>query len=294
MQLGSVTRAPRSAVRPRMHLPPIPGAKAHTVQGVPGKQLPAVPPKHPALPRPVPGLAELLRIADAAANRNPWIPGSPPATIHNAHYANTRAQLAFALQGPYNSVEGDIRIRDGVAVMEHNKGAPYDLTFDQWATLASRAGRHMRIDIKEAAALPAIVATLDRLGVPSGSVTFNLSVGQPLSPANQPMEVVQELRRHFPVAWVTLNMALPFSLGCAYAVHWAHRLGGHHLAVSVMPGLVSAADVASLRTAFECVNSWNEPRLGAIDVAAQTAKLRSWGVNGMIDLRAQDDPLAQS
>jgi hypothetical protein len=258
---------------------------------VPGPELPPVPPRHPSLPNPVPSLADLARLAATAPDAERFAPGSHPSMIRNAHYTNTRAQLAYALAGPYNSVEGDVRVRGGVPVMQHDSGAAHDLTFEQWALLASRAGKHLRIDLKEPAALPQVAATLERLGVPAGSVTFNVGLTTPWSKGLR-VEEVRALRERFPQAWITLNLPMPLGPGYLLAVRAARAIGGERLGVAVMAGLVHRGDIALLRSAFAAVNAWNLPLLGDPDVAKMTAKLRAIGVNGMVDLRRRDDPLA--
>ena len=275
----------RTAIVTALPVPPSIGGD------VPGPELPPIPPRHPALPNPVPTLAELARLAAGAPADQRFTPGDHPSTIRNAHYSNTRAQLAHALAGPYNSVEGDVRVRDGVAVMKHDAGAAYDLTFEQWALLASRAGKHLRIDIKEPAALAQVAATLERLGIPPGSVTFNVGLDTPWSKGTS-VDSIRALRARFPDAWITLNLPMPFGPGYLLAVRAAKAIGGDHLGVAVMGGLAHRGDIQFLRGAFAVVNAWNLPLLGDPDVAGMTAKLRAIGVNGMIDLRRKDDPLA--
>ncbi|MCW2920301.1 MAG: Family with sequence similarity er [Thermoleophilia bacterium] len=282
----------RSIVLPALHaLPGVPTLARFDASPVPGPELPPVRPKHPALPNPVPSLARLAELAAAAPADQRFTPGDHPSTIHNAHYSNTRAQLAYALAGPYNSVEGDVRVRDGIPVMKHDPDAAYDLTFEQWALIASRAGKHLRIDLKEPAALAQVAATLERLGIPAGSVTFNVGLPTPWS-AGVPIDAIRALRMRFPASWITLNLPVPLGPGYLLAVRAAQAIGGDHLGVAIMGGLVHRGDIAFLRSAFAVVNAWNLPLLGDPDVVAMTAKLRAIGVNGMVDLRRKDDPLA--
>jgi hypothetical protein len=289
-QPRSLVAVPAWVELPRLAPAAVPVAAA--APGLPGPELPAVPPKHPALPSPVPGLAQLLRIADAAPAGQRWVPGSEQALLRNAHYSNTRAQLAYALAGPYNSVEGDVRMRDGIPVMQHDGSGSHDLTFEQWAILAARAGKHLRIDVKESAALEPIARILERIGVPSGSITFNVAAGAPWSGANQKVPTIRALRERFPASWITLNLPLPLGPGYLLAVRIARELGPERLGVAIMGGLVHERDIRLLRTAFAAVNAWNEPRLKELDIEAETRRLRAMGVNGMIDLRRREDPLA--
>jgi hypothetical protein len=91
---------------------------------------------------------------------------------------------------------------------------------------------------------------------------------------------------------VTLNLPLPLGPGYLLAARIAKQIGSDHLGVAIMGGLVHASDVALLRRSFAVVNAWNLPLLGEPNVPELTAKLRAMGVNGMIDLRTKEDPLA--
>jgi hypothetical protein len=267
---------------------PLPPPAPH----VTGPDLPAISPRHPALPAP-PSLAELVRLAASAPHDERFVPGSHPSTIRNAHYANTRSQLAFALSGPYNSVEGDVRVRNGLAVMQHDARGRADLTFEQWAVLAAHAGKHLRIDIKEPTALDHVTRTLRQHGIPDGQVTFNVAIDTSWR-HGLTLDRVRALRSDFPASWITINLPLPLGPGYLLAARAARAIGGERLGVAVVAGLVRRADVALLRRTFAAVNAWNIPQLGDINVTDTTAHLRHIGVNGMIDLRRKNDPLASA
>jgi hypothetical protein len=260
---------------------------------LPGPELPPVPPKHPSLPNPVPTLAQLEQIADHANAAYRFTPGSHPSTMHNAHYGNTRTQLGYALAGPYNSVEGDVRFRDGVPVMQHDHDAPRDMTFEQWATLVARAGRHMRVDVKEHEALAPVVEILERLRVPQGSITFSLGSGLPGTPSFESVATIRALRDRFPGSWFTISPIVPFGPVYEIATRIAKAIGPARLGITVTAGYVSERDVRKLRGSFEFINAWNVPQFKPIDIEAETARLRAMGVNGMIDLRRSDDPFAE-
>jgi hypothetical protein len=297
MQLLAPDRTPMSpsatAPAPASTIPapgtPLPHVRA-TGSAVPGPELPPVAPKHPALPAP-PSLEQLATLADRAPRQWRFPSGAPQSEIRNAHYSNTRSQLAYALAHEYNSVEGDVRLRDGRPVMQHDPKGRADLTFEQWAVLADRAGKHLRVDVKEVAALQPVAAILERLGVDPGRVTFNVGLDMPWSTGTS-IDDVRALRDRFPGCRITLNLPLPLGPGYLLACRAADAIGHDRLGVAVMGNLVHRGDIALLRRHFEFVNAWNLPLLGDPDVAALTAKLRSIGVNGMVDLRRRDDPLA--
>ncbi len=257
---------------------------------LPGPEWPQLRPNHPALPYPV-TLAELERRAAAADPAHRIAPRAHPSTMRNAHYANTRSQLAFALSGPYNTIEGDLRMRDGIPVMQHDDIGRRDLTFEQWALLVHRAGKHLRMDFKEATALRPVEEILRRHGIPADKVTFNVSAALPWSEGHVPVDEVVALRARNPGAWITINLAVPDGPVYRYAAHVAKRIGSERLGTTVLAGFVDAGDVSRLRGAFEFVNAWNVPLLKNLDLAVEAARLRAIGVNGMLDLRAQGDPL---
>lgn len=287
---GQLPAAPRGVLAsspgaPVPHATPAPSP-------VPGPELPAVRPHHPRLPQP-PSLAQLWHLAEVADPANRSADGAHPSSFRNAHYANTRSQLAYALTHDYNSIEGDVRLRDGVAVMQHDGVSARDMTFEQWATIIHRAGRHMRIDVKEDGALAHVEAALARIGVPDGMVTFNVGLGTPWFQSNLPAHEVIALRARHPRSWISINLPLPAGPVYEYARWVARRIGPERLGTTVLATHVDADDVAKLRDAFAYLNAWNVPSWKPVaDLEAEARRLQAMGVNGMIDLRRADDPLA--
>jgi hypothetical protein len=218
--------------------------------------------------------------------------GGQLAQAHNAHYADTRSQLAYALENDYNSIECDVRLRSGVPVLAHDSSAPSDLTFEAWARALAASGRMARIDLMEASAIPAVLEIVDRLGIPHDRITFNVSVDAPWSPANVSVARLKELRARYPEAWITMNMPLPTRIGTWLLARAGRAIGGK-VAGTLTDPLVSAALVHSLQKGA-AVDVWNEPRVWQpADVAAEEQRLRALGVDGMVDLRRRDDPLAR-
>ena len=249
---------------------------------------PAVAP--PALP--VPTDAQLDKLATAHPEFA-FPRGGDLSLAHNAHYTNSRAQLGYALDHPYNELEGDVRFRGGTAVMAHDSGADNGMTFEHWARLGAQAGRMLRVDIKEAKALPSIEATLAKLQVPDDRVSFNLSVDAPWMKSNFAVDAVRALRERHPDAWITFNTPLPERAGYAVVGRVARQVGGPRLGVALQGQFVTVRDVAWLKAHNLTVNVWNYPPLWEpTDVEATTAAYRAMGVNGQIDLRRRDDPLA--
>lgn len=243
----------------------------------------------PAAPGPTD--AELLMLA-AAHPEYEFPRHAPLSAAHNAHYTNTRAQLAYALEHSYNELEGDVRFRDGIAVMAHDSDRAADLTFEQWAIAVARSGRMLRIDLKDIKALPGVMATVKRLGIPADRLSFNVSVYMPFMSSNASATQLDDLRARFPESYITFNLPFPALPGYWLVEHSAHRVGGP-TGVALMGQLATASAIAHLRKHGVTVNVWNHPPLWAPeDVAAETARLRALGVDGQIDLRREDDPLA--
>jgi hypothetical protein len=176
--------------------------------------------------------------------------------------------------------------------MAHDAHRTADLTFSEWATAIAASGRLLRIDLKEARALPSVLATMKRLGVAPERVSFNVSPYAPGRAANMSIDAIRQLRARFPTSWITLNNPLPFWPGHDLTVHAAHLVGGK-VGMALMAPRISEKLVRRLTSAGVTVNVWNHPPLWApVDTAKEAARLRSMGVNGYIDLRRKDDPLA--
>ena len=145
--------------------------------------------------------------------------------------------------------------------------------------------------MKEPAALEQVASTLERLGIRPDTCTFNVGLVTPWS-TGLTTGAVRALRDRFEGAWVTINLPVPLGPGYVLAARAARQIGGERLGVAIMAGTVHRGDIDLLRRSFAVVNAWNLPLLGEPDVDAMTARLRAMGVNGMIDLRRRDDPLA--
>jgi hypothetical protein len=210
----------------------------------------------------------------------------------NAHYTNTRHQLAYALANNYNSLEGDVRMRDGVAVMAHDRGRTPELTLAQWASHGASAGRMLRIDLKEREALNSVTQAVRELKIPDDRLTFNVSANAPWLKSNFSTQGLRELRAAFPNAWITLNAPFPLPLGYELAADAAKHVGGK-VGLSLQAQLVTKGTVRHLKGHGLTVSAWNHPPLWQPkNIEGMRRSLREKGVDGMIDLRRKDDPLA--
>lgn len=219
-----------------------------------------------------------------------WRRGDHISRSHNAHYTNTLPQFEYALKNRYNSLEGDVRLEDGVPVMAHDRGRTDGLTFHDWADIGNVSGRMLRVDLKEQAALAPVVAELQRLEVPDWRTSFNIEALRP-GAAHIGVDELKQLRARFPESPISLNTPLPIRPVHDALKATARKVGGTMMSAVQAP-LATRDGVAYLKPEF-IVNAWNFPPLWQPrDIRAETARLRGLGVDGMIDLRRRDDPLA--
>lgn len=232
----------------------------------------------------------------ARANQDHVFPANGDISlVRNAHYSNHRKQLEYILRHPYNSVEADVRLRDGVAVLAHDKGAKVELTFEEWATAVSSSGRMLRIDFKESKALPEVVRIIRKLGITADKLQFNFSVVSPREGSSYlAVPELQKLRRDFPESWITFNLPKPTMEVFAQLGQVGKQVGGR-MCVSFQPKEVSVAAISAIHGYGMRINIWNDAtQWGPDNVALETKRLRDLGIDGMIDLRRMDDPLIKN
>lgn len=237
--------------------------------------------------------ADRARLLDHARARpdSAWRRGDHISKANNAHYTNTLTQFEHALKNSYNSLEGDVRVEDGMPVMAHDKGRTDGLTFRDWAEIGNESGRMLRIDLKEHAALAPVVKELQRLDVPDWRASFNIEALLP-GVAHIDVGYLKELRAQYPLSPISLNSPLPLRPIHDALKAAARQVGGTMMTAFQSP-LATRDAVAYLKPEF-IVNAWNNPALWQPrDIARETARLRALGVDGMIDLRRRDDPLAK-
>lgn len=236
-------------------------------------------------------LDELLRLARLKPG-SAWRPGMHVSQAHNAHYTNTYRQIAYAFAHDYNSVEGDVRMHRGVPVMAHDRGRLDGLALAEWVRVVHTSGRLLRLDVKEAAALPSVLRVLRDQGVPAHQVSFNVSV---LNPTGGGLTVTElrALRALYPHAPIGLSVPVPLGYVYEQAARIARAAGGGPFMVALHAQWANAATARRLQPAL-IVGAWNHPPLYApTDLVAERARLRAMGIDGMIDLRRADDPLAE-
>lgn len=206
-----------------------------------------------------------------------WPAGRDISLGQNAHITDTRAQLAEGLRGDFDWLEGDVSIQDGRPVMRHRSGDRVDLLLDRWVDIVAASGRGAKFDVKDAAALPAVLELAARAGIPQHRLIFNVT--------RLPPEGLQAIRRAFPDAIVNLSPVSDADLTPAdlAELQVAARLVGGNVMFPIRLDLLTPDVVSALRP-FGRVAIWNQPQLWDPRPDERT-RLRAQGVDGIIDLR---------
>jgi hypothetical protein len=229
-----------------------------------------------AAPVPGPDDATLLALARARPDLA-WPDGRDIAVARNAHATNTRAQLASALLGEFDWCEGDVAMQDGRAVMRHVAGDPVDLDLERWVQVVAASGRGAKFDLKDPAALPAVLDLAARSGMSPERLIFNVT--------GLPAERLQDIRRSFPQAIVNLSPVSDADLTVddLTELQVAARIVGGRIMFPIRIDLLDESVVRALRP-FGKVAIWNQPQLWNPS-PRDVGRLRAMGVDGMVDLR---------
>lgn len=226
----------------------------------------------------------LDRIAKAARTSRAWREDAPLSEGRNAHHTNTPDEMADALEGDFNWLEGDLRLDDsGTPKMSHDADdEDKGLTLDRWLEVGARSKRGMKVDVKEPEALPELLDSLEKSKVHEGRMMINVqtkdvSVGE-----------LEEIRRRFPDAWLALNPA--FNESESYdesALRETARIAdavGGRIAFPLRWDVASDEAIAILKPHGR-ISIWTSESQGTPDdTKAEIERLRERGVDGVIDL----------
>jgi hypothetical protein len=230
--------------------------------------------------RPGPDDASLLRLAVARPDLS-WPVDADISVARNAHYTNTRAELAGALGSEFDWLEGDVRLdRTGRPVMQHDRDGSSDLDLATWLRVAGTSGRGAKLDIKERAALPATIDLVQRSGIDQRRLIVNVGIW--------PAAELSSIRQAFPDAIINLGPGSNAALTRADLIgaQVAARIVGGRVMFPIRQDFVTPCVVDTLKP-FGRVAVWNSPKL--TNPGPQDApRLREMGVDGMIDLREPD------
>lgn len=273
--------------------------------------------------RPLPPKAkqDLISLAQQPTD-NVWQPGTPLTQVRHCHYSNSPDEMKYALSHDYNFMEGDVRLEAGVRrlpvvdrwrepIMGHDPDDVQGLTLDEWLAIGKESDRGLKLDIKQAAALPKILDCVKAHHIPDEFLIFNGDItrgpGAPskisLTAGNIAMDMtmdvkdVQQIRRQFPNSLISLGAytgAQP--AGTCYSQeqierlsHFADQVGGP-ISFPLRAEFVTPEIVQSLKEHGH-VSIWNDPSSWSpADLKAEEQRFRDMGVDGMIDLRNTPHP----
>jgi hypothetical protein len=147
----------------------------------------------------------------------------------------------------------------------------------------------MKFDVKEAPAIPKVLALVSRYHVPQQRLLWNLTVldGADDGIANASMATLQLVRRMYPESYINLSFPVPYSPErLAKVAQIAQQVGGP-IMFPLQAEYVTPQIVAALRP-YGRVAIWNSPRTyDPSDVALAAEQFRAMGCNGMIDIRSE-------
>jgi hypothetical protein len=252
--------------------------------------------------------AALKRLASVTPKPNQtWSGDRPLADAKNAHRTNTPAEFQAALKGDYNYFESDIRLEGGLrglpglpglghreAICAHDPNATNGLSLSEWLALGKTSGRGLKLDIKQAAAVPEIIREVKAAGVDESKLLLNGDVGEHDGTAAKLLNAVQDnnftvddykkLRAAFPKATIAMAPHNYDAKALDQAASWAKAVGGK-ITFPVELSSCTPELIKKLKP-YGQISIWNDPKSDPpADIAAETQRLRDMGVDGMIDLR---------
>lgn len=245
-----------------------------------------------------------------------WHQGSDLRDAKNAHYTNTAREMAEGLQGEYNFLEGDVHLGWGVrkipvlnlmrsAIMAHHPHELGGMRLKEWLEITDASNRGVKIDIKQAAAIPKIIRNVKKKEIPDHRLIFNLDVIQGPHPyprvvfpiadvftgRTAKLRHLKKIRKAFPEATIAIGAVTgPQPKGTVYSdkqlgefQDWAKQIGGP-ITFPLRAEFVDQRATEAL-TPYGTVSVWNDIKtFDPPDVQAEVQRLRNLGVDGMIDL----------
>ncbi len=253
---------------------------------------------------------ELVALAKAHPERA-WPAGRDIALARNAHRTNTPTEMTAALTGDYDWLECDVRLegplRDHLPIpgarrpiTAHDSFQTNGMLFEDWVAIAQASGKGLKLDFKSSAAIDQCIAILQKAGVDEGKLIMNIGVPDP--PANaaarpgdlryQPLTDgrLTAIRRAFPHCTINLSPGAAATPDGTYTAAQVDQMiryaqaAGRPVMFPLRAECVTREIVQTLKP-FGRVAIWNSPSTyNPADTAAEIAKFREWGVDGMIDI----------
>ncbi|NLI79751.1 MAG: FAM151 family protein [Candidatus Riflebacteria bacterium] len=255
-------------------------------------------------------LRDLVALAKAHPERA-WPAGRDIALARNAHRTNTIAEMTAALTGDYDWLECDVRLegplRDHLPIpgarrpiTAHDSFQTNGMLFEDWVTIAKASGKGLKLDFKSSAAIDQCIAILQKAGVDEGKLIMNIGVPDPpADTGDKPGDLrykpltdgrLTAIRRAFPGCTINLSPGAAATPDGTYSAAQVDQMiryargAGRPVMFPLRAECVTREIVQALRP-FGKVAIWNSPSTyDPADVAAEIAKFRGWGVDGMIDI----------
>ncbi|MBC7644692.1 MAG: DUF2181 domain-containing protein [Thermoleophilia bacterium] len=227
--------------------------------------------------------AQLMQLASLHPELS-WSPGTDIATARNAHRTNTPAEMRTALTNPFTYLESDLRIVNGSVICAHDLGATDGMSLAEWLVIGRQSGRGLKLDIKERNAIIPALNLTRAAGIPGYRLIFNVTVSGNSDAIATPEQLMQ-IRNAYPEAIINLSVAdASYSPGLVRTLGRIATSIGQPVMFPLRWDLVGPNVIAALRP-FGKIAIWNDPRIAPGNIAEETSRLRSIGVDGMIDLR---------
>lgn len=262
-------------------------------------------------------LNELFALADARPDLA-WKGDKPLSAARNAHYTNTPEEMAEALKGDHDWLEGDVRLEGGLkkvpgigdrqSIMAHSPQDLGGMTLDEWVRVGMRSGRGMKLDLKQATALEDMLRVLKKHEVPDERLILNVGIGWgPGGLGGIPNELfnsaldpwvsdndLKKLRAAYPKAVINLSsLTRPQPPGTHYTDSHLKKMiekaevAGPPVMFPLRAEFVTPEVVEKLKP-YGKIAIWNSTStFNPQDVAAETRRFRAMGVDGVIDLMTE-------
>lgn len=208
------------------------------------------------------------------------------ASARNAHATNTPAEMATALRGDFDVLEGDLRLdRHGRLVMAHSPWQVDGMTFHEWLDVGARSGRGLKIDVKDPGAIGPMLRMLAASGVPDNRLILNVPLGREGATTAR-VAHLRLLRVHAPGATINLsNNRYPYDDAQLAQLREAASFVGGRVMFPVRSDAIDAT-VARALGSHGRIAAWNLPLVDSpANLARERRRLRRLGVDGTIDLR---------
>jgi hypothetical protein len=243
------------------------------------------PPKDP-LPRPCSYLVNKLAKKSLDHPERAWPLDGDIADARNKHVTNTYFEMKDGIDGDYNWFESDIRMQGGKPVAAHGTWNHHGFNMADWVKIGAASQRGLKLDFKESAAITPSVALLKQANVPEQRIILNIGVTPDAPSIMVKPSKLKDLRAQFPNVILNLSPSrdtyTPEMID--YCVKTANEVGGPIMfplnAQYVTPEIVKGFKAGGKVALYNNPTQWDPG-----NIAAATAKFRSWGVDGMIDLR---------